>query len=366
MVMTPIHEKYMWRCLQLAELGAGNVAPNPMVGAVLVYQDRIIGEGYHQQYGAAHAEVNCLFSVGADDRRLIPESTLYVSLEPCAHYGKTPPCAKLIIEEGIKKVVVGCRDPFKEVDGRGMDMLRAAGIEVTSGVLEQECEAINKRFFHFHRFQQPYVLLKWAQSADGFISGNPTTVIEADESGMALRRTMISNEFTNRLVHQWRSEEAAILVGTRTAHADDPQLNTRLWPGGKTPLRLVIDKDGILPADLQIFTDGQPTVVFGYRETENQGAVRYVRVKETENLLPQILSYLHEQKILSVMVEGGAALLQSFIHAGNWQEARVIINETLFLQEGLAAPHLQHAYLVNSQNLAGDRILTFRNPDLQA
>ena len=225
---------YMYRCLQLAGKGAGHVAPNPMVGAVLVHNDRILGEGYHQVYGQAHAEVNCINSVLPDDVPLIPDSTLYVSLEPCAHFGKTPPCADLIIKKQIRKVVIGCRDPFKEVDGKGIERLKAAGIEVISGVLEAACTDLNKRFFTFHTFNRPYVILKWAESANGKISGSGN------------ERVFISNAWTNTLVHKWRSEESAIAVGTNTAMLDNPFLTTRLWPG-RNPVRILLDKKLIIP-----------------------------------------------------------------------------------------------------------------------
>ena len=213
------HYTYMQRCLQLAVLGAGNVAPNPMVGAVLVNNGDIIGEGYHQQYGGPHAEPNCINDVPVEMKHMIPGSTLYVSLEPCAHFGKTPPCADLIIKTGIKKVVVGCRDPFSKVDGKGIDKLRNAGVEVIIGEWENECKELNKRFFTFHTKSRPYIVLKWAQTANGKMAA------EGED------RLLISNDYTNRLVHKWRSEEAAILVGRNTALMDNPSLTTRLWKG---------------------------------------------------------------------------------------------------------------------------------------
>ncbi|MGZ5221245.1 MAG: bifunctional diaminohydroxyphosphoribosylaminopyrimidine deaminase/5-amino-6-(5-phosphoribosylamino)uracil reductase RibD, partial [Chitinophagaceae bacterium] len=220
------HQTYMWRCIQLARLGSGNVAPNPMVGSVLVHGNKIIGDGYHRQFGQAHAEVNCLASVKEEHKSFIADSTLYVSLEPCAHFGKTPPCVDLIIKNKIPLVVVGCRDPFSQVNGKGIEKLQAAGIEVIVGILENECRDLNKRFFLYHQERRLYIVLKWAQTSDNkiglLVSG-----------GLA-----ISNEFSNRLVHKWRSEEMAIVVGTNTAFNDDPQLNTRLWPG-KNPVRVV-------------------------------------------------------------------------------------------------------------------------------
>src|SRR6476660_1127293 len=207
------HETYMYRCLQLAQLGVGNVAPNPMVGAVLVHNDKIIGEGYHRKYGEPHAEVNCINSVSPDKQELISQSTLYVSLEPCAHFGKTPPCADLIIRHKIPRVVIGCRDPFTEVNGKGIEKLKSAGVNVETGILEKECIALNKRFFIFHTQHRPYIILKWAQTADEFIA---TLTTESQAIGNIQRRLLISNEYTNRLVHKWRSDEAAILVGKNT------------------------------------------------------------------------------------------------------------------------------------------------------
>ncbi|HJW16280.1 MAG TPA: bifunctional diaminohydroxyphosphoribosylaminopyrimidine deaminase/5-amino-6-(5-phosphoribosylamino)uracil reductase RibD, partial [Flavisolibacter sp.] len=250
------HEKYMARCLQLAQLGAGNVAPNPMVGAVLVYNDAIIGEGYHEKYGAAHAEVNCINSVIDGERHLISQSTLYVSLEPCAHFGKTPPCADLIVKLKIPKVVIGCRDPFVQVDGKGIEKLLAAGVEVTTGILEKECKELNKLFFTFHTLHRPYIILKWAQTSDGKIA-YPTL---RKKSSSPVSRLFITNAYTNRLVHKWRSEQMAILVGTNTAMHDDPSLNTRLWPGN-SPVRLVIDKELALPPGLKLFDGSIPTIV---------------------------------------------------------------------------------------------------------
>ena len=266
----------MWRCLELARLGGGYTAPNPMVGAVLVYEDRVIGEGYHQVYGQAHAEVNCVNSVAAEDVPLISRSTLYVSLEPCAHFGKTPPCADLIIRMRIPRVVVGCRDPFPQVNGKGIEKLLAAGVEVRVGVLEEECMELNRRFFTFNTLHRPYIVLKWAQSANGRIAGAKLAWRrhgcgswragggvggwEALGEGVG-ERVLISNEYTNRLVHKWRSEEAAILVGTRTALADDPSLTVRLW-SGPDPVRLVIDKELVLPASLQLFDGKVRTIVF--------------------------------------------------------------------------------------------------------
>lgn len=350
-----IDEQYMQRCLQLAGAGAGHVAPNPMVGAVLVHNNRIIGEGYHSRYGMPHAEVNCIASVKSEDRHLIGKSVLYVSLEPCAHYGKTPPCADLIIQHGIPRVVVGCRDPFPEVDGKGIEKLIKAGITVTTGVLEEECQALNKRFFTFHLRHRPYIVLKWAQSSDGAL---------AAPDGSAVR---ISNVYTNRLVHRWRSEEEAILVGTRTAMLDNPSLTTRLWPG-KHPVRLVIDRGLKLPDTLQLFDTKAPTVVFNeHRHTVVDGehvltgGNWFYRVRSDTGMVEQILNALYRMRMLSVLVEGGAQLLELFIHEGMWDEARVITNETLMIPGGLQAPRLRDARLTGKAHLFSDSIAYYRN-----
>lgn len=321
------HETYLHRCLELARQAAGYTAPNPMVGAVLVHQGRIIGEGFHRQYGGPHAEVNCIDSVPEADRPLIPQSTMYVSLEPCAHFGKTPPCADLIVRHRIPEVVIGCRDPFVQVDGKGIEKLQAAGINVTVGVLEQASTELNKRFFTFHREHRPYIILKWAQTVNGRI-GNE------DHS-----RLLISDELTNRLVHQWRSEEAAILVGTNTALFDDPQLNTRLW-SGPDPVRLVVDMDLRLPSSLKLFDKKVRTIVFNTIQHEEQDNLLYYQVTKDVSLVHQIANALYQQKILSVLVEGGARLLQSFIDEGYWDEVRIITNEELLVEGGIAAPVL--------------------------
>ena len=333
----------MCRCLELARLGAGHVAPNPMVGSVLVYNDRIIGEGYHQLYGKAHAEVNCIASVRPEDEHLIPQSILYVSLEPCAHHGKTPPCADLVVTKGIPRIVVGCRDPFPQVNGKGIEKLLAAGIEVTLGVKEKECIDLNKRFFLFHTRHRPFIVLKWAQTAGGRIAG------------LGDSRLLISNEITNRLVHKWRSEEASILVGPRTALLDDPALTARLWTG-PNPIRLVIDKDLRLPPDLKLFDKTVPTIVFNNHRHETQGPVQYYQLATDSSLIQQLVLALHHLKIQSVLVEGGARLLQSFIDEDCWDEVRVITNDDLDIASGLPAPQLKHARLVSRESLLSDSI----------
>jgi diaminohydroxyphosphoribosylaminopyrimidine deaminase/5-amino-6-(5-phosphoribosylamino)uracil reductase len=341
----------MRRCLQLAKLGMGAVAPNPMVGAALVYNDRIIGEGFHQVYGKAHAEVNCINSVSDADRILIPSSTLYVSLEPCVHFGKTPPCADMVIQQKIPRVVIGCRDPFEKVDGKGIEKLRASGIDVETGILEAECLELNKRFFTFHKKHRPYVILKWAQTADGFIA-NP---------GPTNDRLRISNDYSNRLVHKWRSEEASIMIGTNTAMKDDPELTTRLWPG-KSPIRLVLDLNLQLPRSLKVFDQSVKTIVFNSIKEEEDNEIQYFRLTSNENIVLQMLNALHQMNIQSVLVEGGATLLQSFVDAGKWDEVRVITNTQLTLGNdqnpvsGLRAPVLRNVQFNHEKILGSDLI----------
>lgn len=340
-------EQYIHRCLQLAQKGAGYVAPNPLVGAVLVHDGRIIGEGYHAQYGQAHAEVNCLASVSEADKKLIPESTMYVSLEPCAHVGKTPPCADRLIAEKVKRVVIACRDPFPQVDGKGNEKLLAAGVDVTTGVLEKEAAFQNRRFFTFHTKKRPYIILKWAQSADGFI-------------GKENERTQISHASTQVLVHRWRSEEAAIMVGANTALVDNPQLNNRLY-SGPSPKRILIDRKLRVPTSANLLDDSQPTIIFNYLKNEMQGNNHFVQIKKGADEWQQIFAVLYEQGIQSVLVEGGAMLLQSLIDAGLWDEARMITNQQLQLGSGVAAPKLLHAELQETITIASDTISTFHN-----
>ena len=301
-------EKYMRRCIQLAYNGLCNTAPNPMVGAVIVHNEQIIGEGYHVRCGQTHAEVNAIRSVKNPD--LLKESTIYISLEPCAHYGKTPPCADLIIEKQIPRIVIGCQDPFAKVAGKGIQKLRDASREVIVGVLEEECLQLNRRFITFHTRKRPFITLKWAESADGFIDrlrteGNPT---------------ILSSPLTGMLVHKLRTEHAAILIGTDTARLDNPRLNVRHWYG-PTPVRITIDRHHRLFQDLNLFDGSQPTLVY---------------VKEN---LSEILKDLYERQLQSLLVEGGRQLLQSFINAGLWDE--IIVEETpLILGEGVKAPQL--------------------------
>ena len=354
-----IHERYMQRCLQLAAIGAGKVAPNPMVGAVLVYDEKIIGEGYHEKFGEAHAEVNCINSVAEADKKFIKASALYVSLEPCAHFGKTPPCADLIIKNKIPKVVIGCRDSFEAVAGKGIERLKIAGIEVSVGILGDECLELNKRFFIFNEKKRPYIILKWAQSSDGKIAHlNPPKGGNAKH--VTATRLLISNEFTNRLVHKWRTEEAAILVGTNTALQDDPALTARLWLGNH-PVRLVIDTNLKLPLHLKLFDGTAKTTVFNFCKQAEEDNLVYYKLKKEESIPKQIAAALYSLNILSVIVEGGAKLLQSFIDEGLWDEARVICNRDMIIGQGLNAPVLKDNKLYDKFQIENDSISFFRN-----
>lgn len=339
------NESYMLRCLELAAKGLGTTAPNPMVGSVLVHENRIIGEGYHQVYGGPHAEVNCIASVKPEDRHLIPSSTLYVSLEPCAHFGKTPPCSDLIIDQKIHKVVVGCRDPFVEVNGKGIEKIRKAGIEVVEGVLEQECRNLNHRFFTFHQKKRPWIILKWAQSADGFIAANTT------------ERTFISNELSNQWVHKWRAEEAAILVGSNTAIKDRPSLTTRLWQG-KNPVKVLIDASLKVSSDNPIFKEGRILLLNKIKE-EQAGAIEYKKSSFDPSPLPDLMNIMYQENLNSVLIEGGANTLQQFINAELWDEARIITNSTLHLEQGVKAPVLGNYKSIQQIQLKNDSIEWF-------
>ncbi len=314
----PNYEIYMQRCLELAVLGIGVVSPNPMVGAVIMHNDRIIGEGYHQKYGGAHAEVNAVNQVIGkhnDCADLLKQSTMYVSLEPCAHYGKTPPCADLIIKHQIPKVVVGCRDPFEQVDGKGIEKLIAAGVEVVTGVLEDECKWLNRRFFTRVQKRRPYIILKWAQTADGFFA--PDDGSQYWITGLASRK----------LVHQWRGEEDAVLVGKYTAAIDNPQLNVR-YGDGKSPKRVVIDRKLELNSALHLFDQSTETLIFNEVKTDISGKNKYIALEDFDRFVPQYILYqLYLQDIQSVIIEGGAYTLNTFIEAGLWDEARIFTGQ---------------------------------------
>lgn len=339
-------ERYMQHALKLAEQGLGKTAPNPMVGACLVMEDRIVADGYHVQYGQMHAEPAAIHAMA--DSSLLPACTLYVTLEPCSHKGKTPPCTDLIIRSGIKRVVIGSADTNSHVSGHGAEVLRNAGIEVIEGVLEKECRTLNKRFFTYHEKQRPYILLKWAMSADGFIDG------------LELAPMQISGPEAQLLNHTWRSQEQAILVGTKTAIKDNPQLNSRLVDG-KDPLRVLIDKNLAVPSIHHLLNGINPTLVFTAMERESQGKVEYQRLDEPffKDPVPHILYSLYLKEIQSLIVEGGAQTLNLFIENGLWDEARVFTNPKK-IGQGVAAP--KGLGIPNSSRLVGtDRLDIYLN-----
>lgn len=315
---------YMFRALQLAKIGLANAMPNPSVGAVIVHKDTIIGEGYTSAFGGSHAEVNAINSV--KNQELLKESTLYVTLEPCSHFGKTPPCANLIIDKKIPKVVIGCIDSFTKVAGKGIQLLKDYGIEVLTGVLEEECKASHKRFFTFHLKKRPYIILKWAQSTDGFIAP-----IKKNEQ----KPVWLSNNYSRQLTHKWRSEEMAILVGKNTVIDDNPSLTTRHWKG-KNPVRLFIDTQNEMGNSYQILNEEALT----YRFTKNKKSKIDV-VIPFEHTVQEICDFCFEKNLQSVIIEGGRQTLQSFIDAGLWDEARVFETK-LELQQGLSAPTLKN------------------------
>jgi len=312
----------MQRALELAVLGAGYVQPNPMVGCVIVHDNQIIGEGWHQRYGGPHAEVMAVESVNA--AHLLTEATVYVTLEPCAHFGKTPPCCDLLINKQVKRVVVACIDPYEGVAGAGIASMRAAGIDVTIGICEKEAYFLNRRFFGYIKHKRPYIILKWAQTSDGFMAG-----ATADNK-------WISNSLARLLVHQYRHEEAAILVGAGTVAADDPELTTRLYPG-RDPLRIVIEKHRLLSNNYRVFQDGKATLMYSSLRPESDHVVSFE--VENTNWLENILTSLYERNIQSVLVEGGAQTLAHFMERGLWDEARYFVAPIEF-GAGIPAPSL--------------------------
>ncbi len=308
----------MTRCIQLAKNGELSAAPNPMVGAVIVHNDRIIGEGYHIRCGGPHAEVNAFRSVKPEDEHLLPESTLYVSLEPCAHYGHTPPCAELVVKKGVRRVVIGCMDPFAKVSGRGIKIIRNAGIALQIGVLNNQCQDLNRRFIVYNTCRRPYVTLKWAQTSDGVMG------IKPDADGNC-RQLQISSAPGLRRVHRLRAQHTAILVGRNTALYDNPTLTTRLMDGS-SPIRIVIDRNGNLPPTLSVFDGSMPTLVAGYRKKPcvvTRPNVDFIKIDKTSDLLEQLLANMHDRNVQSVLVEGGAAVLRQFISLNLWDEAHV-------------------------------------------
>ena len=336
------HQLFMERCFDLAILGAGAVSPNPMVGAVIVYNGKIIGEGWHQQYGGPHAEVNAVQAV--KDQSLLPNSTLYCSLEPCHHYGKTPPCVDLVIEKKIPRVVISNTDPNPKVAGQSIEKMRAYGIEVTENILSEKGAWLNRSFFTWIKKQRPHIILKWAQSRDGFI-------------GKAGEETTISGPATKRLVHHWRAETDAILVGTQTALTDNPQLNNRFW-GTRQPLRITIDYATKIPAQFHLLDDSQPTWIVGPNRPGLWSKTFFSGLNR-DNMLPELLAALYADKKSTLLVEGGARLLQSFITNGLWDEIRMITNSR-HIGSGIPAPAIpEQAHLTEHWNCGADTIEIF-------
>lgn len=339
----------MLRCFQLAQLGICRVSPNPMVGAVLVHDGKIIAEGYHRKFGGAHAEVEALNQVL--DKDVLEKSTLYVNLEPCCHTGKTPPCTNLIITKGIKHVVLANTDPFPYVNGGGIQQLKAAGIKVESGILEEEGKNVNRRFFTFHEKKRPYVILKWATTKNGYLAPLPVP-------GAKKAVTWITNSASRLLVHQWRSQEQAILVGQGTVAADNPQLNVRGFPGNN-PVRVIIDPNLSLSSDFEVFNEKAKTFVFNLKKNETLKNIQYIKISGVENLIPDVLNVLYGENILSLIVEGGAFTLKHFIESSFWDEARVFTGNKIF-SSGINAPNI-NGLLVETSQISDDQLDIYTN-----
>jgi diaminohydroxyphosphoribosylaminopyrimidine deaminase/5-amino-6-(5-phosphoribosylamino)uracil reductase len=323
-----LDELYMRRCIELAQLGMGNVAPNPLVGSVIVHDELIIGEGYHEKYGDAHAEVNAINTV--KNKELLSESTIYINLEPCSHFGKTPACVDLILKHNFKRVVIGSKDPYHEVAGNGIKKLEAAKIETKVGVLEKECLELNKRFFTFHQKKRPYVILKWAQTKDGFID-------KKRESNAEKGINWISSTETQTLVHHWRSQEQAILVGRKTIETDNPSLTVREIEGNN-PIRIIIDSQLAIPKSASIFSDHVETIIFNRLKNAKEKNIQFYKIDAIDT--KEILNALYQLGIQSVFIEGGSRTLQYFLINQVWDEARVIVGNTDF-KEGVKAPIIQ-------------------------
>lgn len=345
-----IHEKYLKRCIELAQNGLGTTYPNPLVGSVIVYENQIIGEGWHKKAGEPHAEVNAINSV--KDKSLLPKAKIYVSLEPCSHFGKTPPCSDLIISHKIPNVVIGTVDPNEKVAGKGIQKLLEAGIHVTIGTLEDDCNELNKRFFTFHQKKRPYIILKWAETADRFI---------APKSKDTQKPVWITNTYSRQLVHKWRSEEQAILVGTQTVLDDNPSLNVRDWQGNQ-PVKIILDRQNRLDKDLAVFNSNAKTIVLSEskRIFKNENCCSEV-INFKNNLAQEICAVLFKNNIQSVIIEGGAQTLQTFIDANFWDEARIFKVTSSFL-EGTKAPVFA-GQLINQETILNDTLSIFKNHD---
>lgn len=344
------HEHYIARCIELAKNGFGTTYPNPMVGSVIVYNDEIIGEGWHKKSGEPHAEVNAIRSV--KDKSQLEKATIYVSLEPCSHFGKTPPCCDLILENKIPNVVIGTVDSNIKVAGNGIKRLKEAGTNVIVGVLEKECYELNQRFFTYHEKKRPYIILKWAETQDGFIAP-----LEKEEQ----KPVWITNSNSRQLVHKWRTEEQAILVGTQTVIDDNPQLNARDW-NGNNPIRIVIDQNNRIPITTHVFDNQVKTIVFLREKRTYSGENIIFEILDfQQNIAQQIVERLYEYQIQSVIIEGGAQTLQTFIDEKVWDEARVFIGNNKF-EKGLKAPLLNKT-LSKKEKIGTDELLIFRNYD---
>lgn len=330
-------------CIQLAKQGIKDVSPNPMVGCVIVHQGKIIGQGYHEKYGEPHAEVNAINNVS--DKTLLSESTLYVNLEPCCHFGKTPPCSSLIVKHKIPRVVIGCIDTFSEVSGKGIKALTEAGADVTIGVLEEKSKELNKRFFNYHSKKRPYVILKWAKTADGFIDvdRSDTEDLEKLKQEALLKNdgkayNWITTDESKKIVHHWRSEVQAIMIGTNTAINDNPRLTVRDVEG-ESPLRVILDLNLRLPHNLRVFDGNVPTIVINYSKDEKKTNLEFIKINKSKDLITEILTVLYKLKVQSVLIEGGSKLLTTFIESNQWNEARVFTGIKEF-SKGLKAPLL--------------------------
>ena len=337
-----IHEKYIKRCIELAKNGIGSTYPNPLVGSVIVYNNFIIGEGWHHKAGEDHAEVKAIKSV--KDKSLLNKATLYVNLEPCNHHGKTPPCSDLILKNDIPNVVIGCVDPHDKVAGKGIEKLKKNGCKVVSGVLEKECKSLNKRFFTFHTQQRPYIILKWAESQDGFID-------KIRQKARPAKPNWITNQYSRQLVHKWRAEEQAILIGTNTSINDNPTLNVRQWYG-KNPIRIVLDKSLRIPKDYKILDGSIKTIVFAeIGKKSNNDNLNFRQIDFSQNIARQICHHLYELEVQSLIIEGGAQTLQTFIDANLWDEARIFTGDITF-HKGIKAPEIKGADIVSKRILS--------------
>ena len=346
-----IHEKYIKRCIELAENGFPMAAPNPSVGAVLVYQDRIIGEGYTSPYGGPHAEVNAIN--GVKEQQLISEATLYVSLEPCSHFGKTPPCSDLIIQKRIKKVVIGCVDPFVEVAGRGIEKLKKAGVDVIVGVLEKECINVNRRFFTFHMKKRPYIILKWAQSSDGYIGKN-----DLDKTVEKAAPIWITNHYSRQLTHKLRASEKSIMVGINTLINDNPKLNTRDWHGNN-PLPVVLDPNLKAPENSDVLINSPKTIIIADHNSKGRNEKNVLTIDFSECVAQQVCSILYKKEIQSIIIEGGQKTLQTFIDENLWDETWVFKGANQ-LHNGVKAPVFEGKQ-IKQKTILNDQLILFEN-----